>query len=129
MQKIISNFKLNMNEKNDELENVLRKLGYTNNTIEVYLSNLAHKYYIRFKKREKELSYWINLVDVMNLGCRGSGKNENGHSRFYMNCSGILLMGHIQFLILLFDNLQAEKILKVNQAKIRLFKLYIYRNW
>lgn len=82
MQKIISNFKLNMNEKNDELENVLRKLGYTNNTIEVYLSNLAHKYYIRFKKREKELSYWINLVDVMNLGCRGSGKNENGHSRF-----------------------------------------------
>ena len=52
-----------MNEKNDELENVLRKLGYTNNTIEVYLSNLAHKYYIRFKKHEKELPYWINLVD------------------------------------------------------------------
>lgn len=66
---------------NDELKIVLGKLGYTNPSYDS-INDLAHKYYIRFKEREKELPYWINLVEVMNLGYRGSGKNENGHSRF-----------------------------------------------
>lgn len=66
---------------NDELKIVLGKLGYTNPSYDS-INDLAHKYYIRFKEREKELPYWINLVEVMNFGYRGSGKNENGHSRF-----------------------------------------------
>lgn len=66
---------------NNELKIVLRKLGYTNPSYDS-INDLAQKYYIRFSKREKELPYWINLVEVMNLGYRGSGKNENGHSRF-----------------------------------------------
>lgn len=66
---------------NDELKIVLGKLGYTNPSYDS-INDLAHKYYIRFKEHEKELPYWINLVEVMNFGYRGSGKNENGHSRF-----------------------------------------------
>lgn len=61
---------------------VLKKLGYINKSIEYCFSDLSNKYYNNFKEREKELPYWINLVEVMNLGHRGSGKNENGHSRF-----------------------------------------------
>lgn len=61
---------------------VLKKLGYINKSIEYSFSDLSNKYYNNFKEREKELPYWINLVEVMNLGYRGSGKNENGHSRF-----------------------------------------------
>lgn len=66
---------------NEELKIVLKKLGYTNPSYDS-INDLAQKYYSKFKRREKELPYWINLVEVMNLGYRGSGKNENGHSRF-----------------------------------------------
>lgn len=65
-----------------KLLKVLKKIGYTNKSIEYSFSDLSNKYYNNFKEREKELPYWINLVEVMNLGYRGSGKNENGHSRF-----------------------------------------------
>lgn len=65
-----------------KLLKVLKKLGHINKSIEYSFSDLSNKYYNSFKEREKGLPYWINLVEVMNLGYRGSGKNENGHSRF-----------------------------------------------
>lgn len=69
----------------NELKIVFEKLGYKNITddrIDDIIDDITHKYYSRVKEREKELPYWINLVDVMNHGYRGSGKNENGHSLF-----------------------------------------------
>lgn len=65
-----------------KLLKVLKKIGYINKSIEYSFSDLSNNYYNNFKEREKELPYWINLVEVMNFGYRGSGKNENGHSRF-----------------------------------------------
>lgn len=69
-----------MNKK--ELKDILVELGCKENNVEDAIFNLALKYYSSFKKREKELPYWINLVDIMNLGYRNTGKNENGHSLF-----------------------------------------------
>lgn len=59
----------------NELDNILKKLKCNS------LTELAEKYYTEFTKRAKELPYWINLVEAMNEG-RGSGSNENGHTRF-----------------------------------------------
>lgn len=66
---------------NNDLKNILGKLGYTNSTYDG-INDFAHNYYKMFKEREQGLPYWINLVEIMNFGNRDSGKNENGHSRF-----------------------------------------------